>query len=143
VSLSTARSNYIEAILIMMHTASAYASSQIAKRIRPRQREWMQAVQKRVALTSDVLSSLKGMKILGLTEMITRSVQDTREQELHKSKLFRHMQIINITLGMFFFFSWVVESNINQSCLLRKCIKHAISRHYLHRIRNYREVLDQ
>ncbi|PQE21894.1 ABC transporter protein [Rutstroemia sp. NJR-2017a BVV2] len=86
-------------VVLLVHTASAYTSSQVAKRIRVRQRGWMQAVQKRVALTSDVLGSIKGMKILGLTEMITRNVQDTREEELQKSKLFRHMQIINITLG--------------------------------------------
>jgi hypothetical protein len=127
----------------VVHTASAYASSQIAKRIRVRQRGWMQAVQKRVALTSDVLSSIKGMKILGLTEMITRNVQDTREEELQKSKLFRHMQIINITIGMFFFSLWIVEADINHSSLLRKRIKHAISCHYLHRIWNYLEIFSK
>lgn len=61
----------------------------------------MQAVQKRVAFTSEVLSSIKGMKMLGLTNMITGSVQDLREQELHKSKRFRYVQVVNITLGMF------------------------------------------
>ena len=81
--------------------ASAYASSQVAKTIRPRQRQWMQAVQKRVAMTSDVLGSIKGMKMLGVTKMITESVQDMREQELSKSKRFRYVQIVNITLGMF------------------------------------------
>lgn len=79
----------------------AYTSSQVAKKIRPRQRQWMQAVQKRVALTSEVLGSIKGMKMLGLTAMITGSVQDMREQELYKSKRFRYVQIVNITLGMF------------------------------------------
>ncbi|CCD44945.1 similar to ABC transporter [Botrytis cinerea T4] len=77
----------------------AYASSQVAKKIRPRQRQWMQAVQKRVAYTSDVLGSIKGMKMLGLTNMITGNVQDLREQELQKSKRFRYVQIVNITLG--------------------------------------------
>ncbi|KAK6607376.1 ABC multidrug transporter [Botrytis cinerea] len=77
----------------------AYASSQVAKKIRPRQRQWMQAVQKRVAYTSDVLGSFKGMKMLGLTNMITGNVQDLREQELQKSKRFRYVQIVNITLG--------------------------------------------
>ncbi|TVY15492.1 ABC transporter FUM19 [Lachnellula arida] len=77
----------------------AYASSQVAKKIRPRQRQWMQAVQQRVAYTSDVLGSIKGMKMLGLTEKVTGKVQDLREQELQKSKRFRHVQIVNITLG--------------------------------------------
>ncbi|KAF5869257.1 putative abc transporter protein [Botrytis fragariae] len=59
----------------------------------------MQAVQKRVAYTSDVLGLIKGMKMLGLTNMITGNVQDLREKELQKSKRFRYVQIVNITLG--------------------------------------------
>jgi ATP-binding cassette subfamily C (CFTR/MRP) protein 1 len=93
--------------------ASAYAASQVAKKIRPRQQQWLQAVQKRVALTSDVLGSIKGMKMLGVTRMITASVQDMREQELSKSKRFRYVQIINITLGMFSSSLWAVEPNIH------------------------------
>ena len=60
----------------------------------------MQAVQKRVSMTSDVLGAIKGMKMLGLTEMITGKVQDMREHELDMSRRFRRVQIANITLGM-------------------------------------------
>jgi ATP-binding cassette, subfamily C (CFTR/MRP), member 1 len=88
--------------LIIVPTALGYSSPQVAKNIRPRQREWMQAAQKRVALTSDVLGSIKGMKMLGLTGMVTTGVQDMREQELSKSKRFRQVQIANITMGMLF-----------------------------------------
>jgi hypothetical protein len=118
----------------------AYASSQVAKKIRPRQRQWMQAVQKRVAYTSDVLGSIKGMKMLGLTEMITGNLQDLREQELQKSKRFRHVQIVNITLGMFSSSFWAVGLDINY-CFSRKCRKHAVSRRHLHRLWHYCEVL--
>jgi len=69
----------------------------------------MQAVQKRVAYISDVLSSIKGMKILGLTSMITGNMQDLREQELQKSKYFWHVQIVNITLGIFSSSFWIVN----------------------------------
>jgi ATP-binding cassette subfamily C (CFTR/MRP) protein 1 len=81
----------------------------VAKEIRPRQRQWMQAVQKGVAYTSDVLGSIKDMKMLGLTNMITGNVQDLREQELQKSKHFRHAQIVNITLGTFSSSFWAVN----------------------------------
>ena len=71
-----------------------------AKQIRPRQRQWMQAVQKRLSSTSDALGSIGGMKMLGLTAMITKIIQDLRVQELNRSKRFRYVQIVNITLGM-------------------------------------------
>jgi ATP-binding cassette subfamily C (CFTR/MRP) protein 1 len=60
----------------------------------------MQAVQKRVSYTSDVLGSIKGMKMLGLTKLVSENVQGLRMQELKMSKRFRHVQIVNITLGM-------------------------------------------
>lgn len=81
--------------------ALAYGCTQIAEKIRPRQRQWMQAVQKRVTTTSDTLGSLKGMKMLGLTDMVTKIVQDMREAELSNSKRFRQVQIANITLGKY------------------------------------------
>ena len=40
------------------------------------------------------------MKMLGLTAMITKIIQDLRVQELNRSKRFRYVQIVNITLGM-------------------------------------------
>lgn len=78
---------------------SGLASSQVAKSIRPRQRQWMQAVQKRVAVTSDMLGSIKGTKMLGFSKRITTIVQGLRDGELSRSKRFRKVQITNITLG--------------------------------------------
>ncbi|GAM87021.1 hypothetical protein ANO11243_050420 [Dothideomycetidae sp. 11243] len=77
----------------------AYLSSKVGKTIRPRQQRWMQAVRKRVAMTTDVLGTTKGMKMLGFTTLITDLVQSARHYELDESKKFRSVQIVNITLG--------------------------------------------
>lgn len=60
----------------------------------------MQAVQKRVAVTSDMLGYTKGTKMLGLSKRITAIVQGLRDSELSLSKRFRKIQITNITLGI-------------------------------------------
>ncbi|KAK4863967.1 hypothetical protein LT330_010322 [Penicillium expansum] len=84
---------------MIMALISAIASAQVAKVIRPRQREWMQAIQKRVGATTQVLGSIKSMKMLGLAAKMTDIVQDLRVTELQKSKKFRKVQITNIILG--------------------------------------------
>ncbi|KAJ5150816.1 ABC transporter integral membrane type 1 [Penicillium canariense] len=84
---------------IIMALISAIASAQVAKLIRPRQRRWMQAIQKRVGVTSQVIGSIKSMKMLGLTAKMTKIVQNLRVMELHDSKKFRQVQITNIILG--------------------------------------------
>jgi hypothetical protein len=79
------------------------------------------------------------MKMLGLTGMITRILQGTREEELHKSKRFRQVQIVNITLGTHFSPWWDSKSDIP----LRKCCKHVVSRRHLYRVRYNPQVLVQ
>lgn len=59
----------------------------------------MQAIQKRVGATTQVLGSIKSMKMLGLAAKMTDIVQDLRVTELQKSKKFRKVQITNIILG--------------------------------------------
>jgi len=59
----------------------------------------MQAIQERVGVTTEVLESMKGVKMLGLSDKVFAVVQGLRDSELEASKSFRRVQITNIVLG--------------------------------------------
>jgi dihydroorotate dehydrogenase len=56
-------------------------------------------MQARTKAISDVLSSIKGVKMMGLTSKISSEVQQLRQNELEISKSFRKVQIANIVMG--------------------------------------------
>jgi ATP-binding cassette subfamily C (CFTR/MRP) protein 1 len=60
----------------------------------------MKAVQSRVGATTDVIGSIRGVKMTGLTDKVSEQIQDLRIFELDESKRFRMAQITNIILGM-------------------------------------------
>lgn len=57
----------------------------------PNQALWNNAVQHRVAVTSAALGSIKGIKLMGLTEHMAHQIQDLRVVELDLSKAFRRL----------------------------------------------------
>lgn len=59
----------------------------------------MQAIQKRIGLTSDVISRIKGIKISGLSEFAAQKIRDCRNSEMDDQKAFRRLQISIIALG--------------------------------------------
>lgn len=63
------------------------------------QRAWMEGVQKRVGLTATVISSMKNLKISGLTSAISDFVQNLRVEELAAGSRFRKIGIIAALLG--------------------------------------------
>ncbi|KAH8881646.1 P-loop containing nucleoside triphosphate hydrolase protein [Thozetella sp. PMI_491] len=75
------------------------AGGRIGRRIPPRQRRWMQAIQKRVGVTTEIFGAIKGVKMTGLTEQVSKEIQGLREFELEESKRFRRAQISNILIG--------------------------------------------
>ncbi|KAK0615109.1 P-loop containing nucleoside triphosphate hydrolase protein, partial [Bombardia bombarda] len=72
----------------------------IARLIPPRQRKWMAAIQKRVGITSDIISSMKGVKVAGLSEKAGKQIQGLRDYELEQSTQFRKIQIFTLLLGV-------------------------------------------
>ncbi|OBT51212.1 hypothetical protein VE04_08393, partial [Pseudogymnoascus sp. 24MN13] len=66
-------------------------STQLSKRMGPNQALWNKAVQHRVAVTSTALGSIKGIKLMGLTEHVAHQIQDLRVAELELSKAFRRL----------------------------------------------------
>jgi hypothetical protein len=61
---------------------------------------WLEAVEERVAVTSKVLGVMKNIKMTGLTETISRSLQDLRAAEIEASFKYRLLGVIRLTLGM-------------------------------------------
>lgn len=60
---------------------------------------WIAAIQKRVGITSDILGTIKGVKMLGLSRALTKQIQGLRDFELTESKKFRRMQILLISMS--------------------------------------------
>lgn len=66
-------------------------SAQLGKLMGPGQANWNQAVQRRIAVTSAVLQSIKGIKLMGLTKLSSDKIQSLRVSELELSKVFRKL----------------------------------------------------
>jgi ATP-binding cassette, subfamily C (CFTR/MRP), member 1 len=71
-----------------------------ARLINSRQRAWLEAVQERVNYTSEILGSMKSVKILGLVRQLTAKIHDLRNNEIASSKKYRRVQSLNISLGL-------------------------------------------
>ncbi|GKT92102.1 ABC multidrug transporter [Colletotrichum tofieldiae] len=71
----------------------------VGQLVPPRQRRWMQAIQKRVGLTTEIIGSVKGVKMSGLSATVQDQIQGLREFEIDESKRFRRMQFVNIIIA--------------------------------------------
>jgi hypothetical protein len=60
-----------------------------SKSMGPARRLWNEGIQKRVAVTSDVLGTIKEAKMLGIIDTWLHIIQDFRVKELSMSKKFR------------------------------------------------------
>jgi ATP-binding cassette subfamily C (CFTR/MRP) protein 1 len=80
-------------VLIMV-----FASSFVAKRIGPRQRIWVAAIQRRVGITSSMLGSMKSVKMMGLSDNLFDTLHNLRIRELNLMKKFRVMFLWRLLL---------------------------------------------
>lgn len=60
---------------------------------------WLEAIERRISSTTSMLSSIKGVKMLGLTETLMKCVHGLRLAELHISKKFRKLLVWNMAFG--------------------------------------------
>lgn len=67
--------------------------------IRSKQKVWTEAVQKRIAMTSSMLSSIKSLKIMGLSPTVQDNIQGQRIQEIELAKKFRWGVVLLNTVG--------------------------------------------
>jgi len=64
-----------------------------------RQAMWLEAIEKRITATTAMLQSMKGVKMGGLTETLSKTIQDLRVEELQISKKFRKLLIWNMAFS--------------------------------------------
>ncbi|KAI9150479.1 ABC multidrug transporter B [Paramyrothecium foliicola] len=64
-----------------------------------RQALWLEAIERRIAVTSAMLGSMKGVKMCGLTDVLKARIQAMREEELRISGKFRRLLIWNMGLA--------------------------------------------
>ncbi|KOS41507.1 hypothetical protein ACN38_g7613 [Penicillium nordicum] len=83
---------------ILIVTAFTAASFTMGNAVSIRQKTWLQATEKRINFTSHVLGSIKNVKFLGLTEMIKKSIEGLRIDELEISKKFRRIQTVRVCM---------------------------------------------
>jgi len=76
-------------------------SRYLAKNLQSKQKDWNEATQKRIALTTSALSSVKGMKMLGFTRDTDTLIQGLRAQELEMAKKVRWMMVAYNASGMY------------------------------------------
>ncbi|SPQ21485.1 0a5b51b6-253b-4161-aad1-e30c33b8129a [Thermothielavioides terrestris] len=74
-------------------------SSVLARFAGPRQKQWMEKIQKRVGLTSSTIGQMKHLKISGLAEAVQDAIQSMRVDELKAGSRFRTVQCFAATVG--------------------------------------------
>ncbi|KAF9875444.1 hypothetical protein CkaCkLH20_07264 [Colletotrichum karsti] len=70
-------------------------SRYLAKNLQWKQKDWNEATQKRLAMTASMVSSMKSLKMLGVTNYTESLVRDLRMKELDMAKRVRWMMVFS------------------------------------------------
>ncbi|PWY77392.1 ABC transporter-like protein [Aspergillus heteromorphus CBS 117.55] len=73
---------------------STIGSTQIAKMMRGRQESWLEAVQRRVSLTSSLLTNIRGLKMMALAVSIGDRIRSLRSAEITKAKSYLRIECL-------------------------------------------------
>lgn len=65
----------------------------------PRQQLWLESIERRVDITSQVLGSVKGVRMAGLTDNLYNLIQTMRSHEVRMSERFRRLLILVVAVG--------------------------------------------
>lgn len=77
----------------------AACSTGLSKPAGPRQKAWMERIQKRVGLTTDIIRQMKFLKMSGFAASVQRSIQNMRIDELKAASRFRTIMTISVVIG--------------------------------------------
>ncbi|PYH46501.1 ABC transporter [Aspergillus saccharolyticus JOP 1030-1] len=86
---------------IIIAFACTVVAMKIAMVAGERQNLWIEAIQKRVSVTAEMLGSMKGVKISGLKDLLHNKIQGLREDEILASLKFRTLLICVVALSNF------------------------------------------
>jgi ABC-type multidrug transport system fused ATPase/permease subunit len=67
------------------------------------QANWLKAIEKRLSSTGNMLGSLKGIKMMGLENVLIKSLHGLRMDEMRDSAMFRKLLVVNMT------FAWLAR----------------------------------
>ncbi|KAF3389371.1 Multidrug resistance-associated protein 1 [Penicillium rolfsii] len=76
-------------------TASSFA---MGNAVSARQKNWLQATEKRINFTTSILGSIRNVKFLGLAGIMSSMIEKLRAEELESSKKFRTLQSIRVCM---------------------------------------------
>ena len=86
-------------IPIAVAVVSLIASVIITGLVVQRQAMWLEAIEKRIKATTNMLGAMKRVKMCGLADVLERQLQKLRVDELRISKKFRHLLIYNVAFA--------------------------------------------
>lgn len=66
-----------------------------------RQAMWLEAIERRITATTAMLSSMKGVKMCGLTSTLSKNIQELRVEEMRISRKFRKLLIWNMAFSKY------------------------------------------
>jgi len=78
----------------------SHISRYVAKNLKSRQRNWVEATQQRVAAIASVLGSMKSVKALGLSPVVMSQIRDSRIHEIAMANKIRWMMVVYNASGM-------------------------------------------
>ncbi|KAI0543772.1 P-loop containing nucleoside triphosphate hydrolase protein [Xylaria curta] len=85
-------------VLLILSIAGTLLSGQIADKVSKSQKTWLEAIQTRINFTSEILGSMKSVKMLGLTGQMFNMIQALRDDEISQSKKYRRVQAYYISI---------------------------------------------
>ncbi|KAI0115560.1 P-loop containing nucleoside triphosphate hydrolase protein [Nemania sp. FL0031] len=85
-------------VLLVLSIAGTFLSGQIADKVSKSQKKWLESIQTRINFTSEILGSMKNVKMLGLTGQMSKMIQALRDDEIAKSKRYRRVQVYSVSL---------------------------------------------
>jgi ATP-binding cassette, subfamily C (CFTR/MRP), member 1 len=86
---STTLVSFISQILV-----GTKASQYVSKNLRPRQKAWNLKTQERISALTSMLSSMKAIKSLGLSEVVAEHIQQLRLTEIQNANKVRWVMVI-------------------------------------------------
>ncbi|KAJ6022230.1 hypothetical protein N7540_007734 [Penicillium herquei] len=82
-------------LVVVAFTTCAFA---MGNTVSSRQRDWLQATEKRITFTNSIMGSIRNVKFLGLSEIMSSKIEELRKEELEISKKFRRIQSIRVCM---------------------------------------------
>jgi ATP-binding cassette subfamily C (CFTR/MRP) protein 1 len=90
---------WVSVIPVIIMLLSSFGTQRVSRNFGNAQKAWTAATQKRIAMTSSLLGSMKSAKIMGLAETMTESIQGQREAEVSLSRKYRWISVLINIIG--------------------------------------------